>query len=125
MIVYGLFTGWILIRVLHLELNINMFNPLRASSYIPTPKTIMDKKAVINVRNNDDGCFGWALASALITPEGPPNMQSSYPHYSSLFRFDNINFPVSLKDIQLFENLNHISVNVYTIDNVKKMMVRP
>ena len=111
-----LIPGWVLVNVLHLEVNINVFNPLRASRYIPLPRTIRTKHAVVNVQNDDDACFAWAVASALVAPEGLPHRTSSYPHYTALFRLDNINFPVSLKDIEMFEQLNNISINVYTFE---------
>lgn len=37
-------SGWALQKILHLEININKYNPLRASSYIPLPKEISKKK---------------------------------------------------------------------------------
>ncbi|KAK9745788.1 hypothetical protein QE152_g6622 [Popillia japonica] len=45
--------------------NINKFTPQLGSSYIELPKQIKKKEACINVRNNDEGCFGWAVVSAL------------------------------------------------------------
>ncbi|EFA13509.1 hypothetical protein TcasGA2_TC005022 [Tribolium castaneum] len=30
-------TGWTLVKILHLELNVNYYIPLKASSYIPLP----------------------------------------------------------------------------------------
>ena len=50
-------SGWSLNSVINLELRINNFNPLSGSSYIDLPKEIKDKKAVINVKNEDQECF--------------------------------------------------------------------
>jgi hypothetical protein len=38
---------------------------LSGSSYIPLPKFIADKKAVINIENKDNYCFKWCLTRAL------------------------------------------------------------
>lgn len=36
-------SGWTLISILHLEININKYKPIRGSSYIPLPNNIKDK----------------------------------------------------------------------------------
>ncbi|KAB0790736.1 hypothetical protein PPYR_15666 [Photinus pyralis] len=109
-------SGWALQQWLYIELNINRYNPLRASSFIPTPSFISRKRATINVRNNDFACFGWALMSAIDTPTGPPCQPESYRHYSELFNFDGITFPVKLDAIAKFEENNPLSINVYGLE---------
>ena len=42
-------SGWSLKRILYLTININKYNPMRASCYIPLPEYIQRKKACINV----------------------------------------------------------------------------
>ena len=37
----------------------------RGGSYIDSPKCLINKKATINPRNNDDKCFQYALTVAL------------------------------------------------------------
>lgn len=105
-----------MVNVLHLEVNINYFNPLRASRYIPVPASIQKKKAVINIRNNDEACFAWACTAAVTIPEGNVCRTSSYPHFNDVFNFTGITFPVTLKDISTFEMLNNLSINVYTVE---------
>ena len=39
--------------------------PLGSSSYIPLLKFLAAKKAIINLKNDDDECFKWAMARAL------------------------------------------------------------
>lgn len=112
--------GWALKHVSFLEVNINKYNPLFASSYIRLPKSIENKRAVLNIRNNDDKCFAYAVNAAIFPANGPPDEVSSYPHYSTLLRFDGINFPVKLNDIHKFEILNNISINVFGINNQYK-----
>ena len=51
-------SGWQFDRVEHLDININPYNPLSASSYIPLPGKLAEKNAIINVQNeNDNECF--------------------------------------------------------------------
>lgn len=111
-------TGWILVKWLFLEININKYNPLRASSYIPLPVQLQLKRGVVNVQNSDSFCFGWALASSICAPTGSVNRTSSYVHFNTLFNFEGIEFPVKLRDIAKFESQNPLSVNVYGIELV-------
>ncbi|XP_071056904.1 uncharacterized protein [Onthophagus taurus] len=111
-------SGWTLLEILYLEVNCNKFNPTRASSYIDLPTSIKGKRAVINVQNNDNKCFAWALMSALYQPTGLPQRISSYPDYRETeLKFDCVTFPVPIRDIPKFEEENNISINVYGINS--------
>ena len=48
-----------------LYFNIAKYEPLKGSSYITLPKALANKKAIINVQNDDDRCLEWALKSAM------------------------------------------------------------
>ncbi|GFW35145.1 uncharacterized protein TNCV_5067101 [Trichonephila clavipes] len=62
-------SGWILDEILHLEVKTCAYQPLAASSYIPLPKTIAKKKAVINIKNSDEKCFLWLRFSCSLSSE--------------------------------------------------------
>ncbi|KAB0792615.1 hypothetical protein PPYR_11269 [Photinus pyralis] len=114
-------SGWVLVDLLYLECNFLQFNPIKASSYIDLPPSLKRRKAIINVDNNDQMCFGWTLASALIHPTGKPQRKESYPDILKIFNWDGIQFPVPLSSIPTFEANNpKISVNVYGIECVYK-----
>ncbi|KAK9728846.1 hypothetical protein QE152_g16977 [Popillia japonica] len=80
-------SGWTLCKILHIEVNINKYNPMRASGFIDLPQQIKKKKAIINVQNNDQACFAWAITSALRIPVGLPQRTSSYPDYNTVADF--------------------------------------
>ena len=48
-----------------LDINTDQYEPLKGSSYIPLPKYLADKKAIINLKNEDNQCFKWCLTRAL------------------------------------------------------------
>ena len=50
-------SGWSLHSIINLTVNINKLNPMRGSSYVDLPAKIRNKKAYINVQNDDDMCF--------------------------------------------------------------------
>ena len=58
-------SGWAVVQVRKLWLDIARYQPLRGGSYIPLPPELKSKKAVVNVKNKDDHCLRWALRSAL------------------------------------------------------------
>lgn len=110
-------SGWILVRLLWIDVNVNRFNPMRAGSFIELPKEIKSKASIVNVENQDQCCFGWAIVSAIITPNGDPTQTTSYPNFEQVLEFGDIEFPVKLSDVSKFEALNpQISVNVYTLE---------
>ena len=58
-------SNWGFHSVLSLDLYTVTFVPLGGSSYISLPKFLTAKKAIINLRNEDDECFKWAIRRAL------------------------------------------------------------
>ena len=48
-----------------LDLHIVKYEPLGGSSYIPLPGFLAAKKAIINLKNEDEECFKWAITRAL------------------------------------------------------------
>ena len=47
-----------------LEVHTVSYKPLRGETYIPLPKELADKKAIINVQNKDNKCFLWCVLRA-------------------------------------------------------------
>lgn len=108
-------SGFTLSRIIELNVNICSYQPLSGSSFIETPRKIKLKKALVNVRNEEDHmCFMWAILSALHPAAKNQNRLTHYLKYRNELNFNGIEFPVRLNDIDKFERLNSsISVNVY------------
>ncbi|XP_071577592.1 uncharacterized protein [Temnothorax nylanderi] len=58
-------SGWALSRILNLMVNVNKCNPMHAGCWVEIPRWIKLKRAVINVRSNDNACFAWAFPMTL------------------------------------------------------------
>ena len=56
---------WRLHSVGRLDIYITKFDPVIGKRYTTFPKCIVNKKAVINMENNDDQCFKWSVTRAL------------------------------------------------------------
>ncbi|CAH1115853.1 unnamed protein product [Psylliodes chrysocephalus] len=113
-------SGWALKKVINLGVNINKFTPQLGSSYVELPPQIANKKACVNVKNDDQACFAWAITSALYPIHKNSDRVSSYPHYSTVLKLKGIQFPMTMKQIPNFEKQNDVSVNVYILQKEKK-----
>ena len=113
-------SGWQFDRVEHLDININPYNPLSASSYIELPGNLAEKKAIINVKNeNDNECFKWAVTSAVFpAKEHGERLSKQMRKDSEKFVWTGIEFPASLKQIDKFENQNNYAINVFGYEKV-------
>lgn len=109
-------SGWSLSQIISLAVNINSCGELfHASSYIKLPKQIALKKAVINIKNDDEACFAWSVMAALFPANHHSDRVSSYPNYVTKLNLEGIAMPMTLKQIPKFEKQNDISINVYIL----------
>ena len=58
-------TGWAFYKVNKFELHTVSYNPLRGETWIPLPRGLANKKAIINMQNEDNKCFLWCVLRAL------------------------------------------------------------
>lgn len=116
-------SGFTLSSINELIVEVNKYDPLSASSYIKLPKYLKDKHAIINVKNEDDKCFMWAVLSALHQVSQDADRLNKYIQYRNELNFTGIEFPMRVNSIDKFEKLNDsISINVYMYDeSVKKV----
>ena len=106
-------SGWILDKFVALD--ILEFNPLRATSYIPLPTSIQNRKEVINIKHKDENCFLWSVIAGLYGDSHARHRErvTHYMEYDKEFDLRCISFTMGLKDIPKFERLNNVSISVY------------
>lgn len=115
-------SGWSIKEVIELCVNNNKYVCFSGSSYLPLPSDISNKKAIINVRNDDEKCFVWSILAALHNKDVKKNPQvaSKYKKYLNKLNLKDLTYPVTLNQIKTFEKNNPwISVNVYMYELVK------
>ena len=105
-------SGWILDNVISLSVNIAKYTPLKGSSYIELPKYLKDKKAIVNVKNEDNKCLKWALLAALHPAKKDPQRVNKYMQFKEL-DFTGIDFPTPLSKIPKVERQNNLAINVF------------
>ena len=108
-------SNWRFARVIQVELHFVDFDPLRAGSWIKLPGGLKSKKAVINMRNEDNKCFKWSVTRSLnLDRKHPERVKHKLFLDSRKYDWKDLSFPVKLKDIGKFEQNNPgISLNVF------------
>ena len=121
-------SGWILDRVENISLNSYHYEPVSASSYIPTPKAIKGKRAIINVQNvNDKKCFEYSVLATLYHHEIDKTNATKPSLYKKYLGevLKGCKEAMRIDDIPQFENRNNISIAVYRINKGNGKTVYP
>ncbi|GBN16724.1 PR domain zinc finger protein 4 [Araneus ventricosus] len=107
-------SGWILDKIVHFEMCVAKYQPLRASSYIILPKKLVDKKAVLNIQNEDQKCLVWCLIAHKLNILAHDSFRVSHytPHEQEI-KLDGVECPVPLNKIPIVERLNNLRINVF------------
>ena len=87
-------SGWVLKKVVRLDITLSKFRPMEGSSYIPLPSAVRNKGAVINMKNEDEYCFKWAATRALNPVEKhPERITGELREQAERLNWDGIVFP--------------------------------
>ena len=107
-------SGWVLIKVINVTLHTAKWDPLNAGSYMELPTNLKNKKAIINMKNQDDKCFLWCVLRALNPVEkNKERVDKNLISKQDTLNMKGIKYPVSFRDIDRFESLNpNISITV-------------
>lgn len=114
-------SGWQFDSIVELEVTSNQYDVHRGAIYMELCDFLKNKKAIVNVQNNDEYCFKWAVLSALYPAQKNASRVVKYCGCEDLVDFSGIEFPVKLEHINRFEKVNpSISINVYMFDECKE-----
>ena len=107
-------SGWVFVKIESLVLHTTKWNSLNASSYIDLPPFLKNKKAIINMKNEDDKCFMWSVLRALnLKDKNAERIDRDLRSKQDTINMNGIEYPVKIQKIKRFEHLNpNISINV-------------
>ena len=107
-------SGWVFVEVENLTLHTDIWDPIKASSYIDLPKELKNKNAIINMKNEDNKCFLWCVLRALNPKDThPERIDKDLKSKEHTLNMEGITYPVDIKDINRFEKQNpDISISV-------------
>ena len=93
------------------------YDAFEGGSYIPLNAALAAKKAIVNVKNNDDECLRWVLKSARFPVAKNGDRTSGYPENDGL-NWEEIEFPVKVPQIRKLEKQNvGLAINVFGWEN--------
>ena len=106
-------SGWVLLSIDSIFMRFAELKVSAGSSYKPLPADVKNRKAILNMKNNDNECFKWAVTRALNPVKRDGERVTKILHnQAEQFDWMGVKFPASFKDIDVFENLNKISIKV-------------
>ena len=96
-------SNWLFASIVHLAIYTVKYEPIRGSSYIMLPAKLADKKAIVNLKNEDNECFKWAVTRAL-NPVGKnaERITNELREQAKLLNLTGLEFPMSVKHIGKF-----------------------
>ena len=107
-------SGWQFEKVEKLVLHTTRWNPINAGSYMELPPALKNKKAIINMKNEDEKCFMWSVLRALNPKDkNTERIDSDLKSKVETLNMQGIRYPVNFRDIDRFESQNlEISITV-------------
>ena len=107
-------SGWQFVEIINLTLYVDIWDPVKGSSYIDLPKELKNKNAIINMKNEDNKCFLWCVLRALNPiDKNAERIDKDLKSKENTLNMEGIAYPVELKKIERFEKQNpNISISV-------------
>ena len=108
-------TGWHFHSVISLELH--------TAEYIELPEYLKNKKAITNIKNDDDKCFLWCVLRALNPePIHPERLNKKLKEKENTLNMEGIEYPLKLLHINKFEKQNEtITITVFGYNEKDKV----
>ena len=91
--------------------------PLVGREFKQLPTFLAQKKAIVNIQNTDNRCFGHAMVSALAPPLVHGEHAYRPENYNYLFQekgLDQLTYPVEVASIPTIEDKLGIGINVFS-----------
>ena len=116
-------SGWKFEKVIKLVLHTTRWETVNAGSYIELPQALKNRKAIINMKNQDDKCFMWCVLRALNPKDNhPERIDNDLKSKVDTLNMEGIQYPVSFRGIDRFEHLNpEISITVLGYNEEEKV----
>ena len=94
-------------------------------SYIELNEFIKNKKCCVNIKNNDDKCFFHVLIAYKNYDKIKSKDKNETRHYKSYLDTvkepENVSYPVVEQDINKWEIINDLKINVFELDDENKL----
>ena len=79
--------------------HVSRYNPLAGRAYVQVTPYLRNKHCIVNVKNNDDRCFGYAILSALHPAKDNAERVSNYNLYFEQHHLHDLQYPIAPNDV--------------------------
>ena len=112
-------SAWTISSIEKHHINTVICNPMKGSSFIKLPKELQNSaKGLINLKNEDDECFRWCHIRHLNPQEkDPQRIKKSDKKMVEQLNYEEIEFPVAVKQYNKIEKQNNMNINVFGYEN--------
>ena len=129
-------SGWLIDKIVQLDINFAAFNPIRGSSYLPSPPELEASCLLLNIRNRQDhNCFLYCFIAAWHLKYGPllyvgsrdsKNRRTNPDRYSKRNPIahqakGDFDMPMGFHNMVRLEKINNCKIIVFRFD--KKQLV--
>jgi hypothetical protein len=90
-------------KMTNIKIRVAKIKALTGSSYIELPTNINNKKAVINIKNEDNYCFIYSVLCGLKLPTNHPERVSHYKDRMKELNYKDEDMPMEINKIMYFE----------------------
>ena len=101
-------SGLRLAGVLHLILKMVKYAPLEGRGWQPVPVFLSKKEAIINIRNDDERCFGYSVLYFLERANLPERHCEKVTIYTNVMfqrqHLDTLPYPIAPNNVHLYED---------------------
>ena len=101
-------------------MSLRQLDPLRGSAYIPLPRWIQTKRALVNVTGTGDDCFNWAILAGMHPVH--EDRRGKYEEHMGKYDFSSLSFPTPLQSVGPFALRNNMYISVYGVDDDKEVI---
>ena len=108
-------SGWIFNEYLDADITFMRFIALIGCAKIKIPRYLIRKQTLINVNNNDEKCFKWAILSSLHPAKKDPQRVTKYQPYEHELDDSDLQYPVdpmAYKELNVFSQKNNVSFTI-------------
>ena len=110
-------SGWVIDHLKRSTIQCAAYYQIGGSSYLPLPKWLEVKKALINIKNKDDMCFAYCIL-AHMHPMPNPHRVHQYRRHLAELNLSGLTWPMPVNKIHVFERNNiNIAINVSYYDS--------
>ena len=118
-------SGWVVEKIIKLDVKFARYRPIRGSSYLALPHKLANCLGLPNIRNHDDAnCFNYCFGAAYHAHHGlslDRDDRNYHIHKKSLATYQQQNIhqpvgefemPMGFEQMEAFETLNDVAINV-------------